>query len=143
MKKIITILFILNYFSFANYITDSQGTVLNTSTFLMWQDTTSDEITFTWQESITHCEDSTTASYTNWRVPNINELITIIDLNKTNPAINSIFTNVQNNGKYWSSTTYAQPNEQTSAWYVNSRNGEVLTQTKTSKNNVRCVRNFK
>jgi hypothetical protein len=113
----------------ANIVTDS-------NTGLQWQD---NEIgsTMTWQSAIDHCEALSLDSYSDWRLPNVNELKTIVDRSKYSPAMVSGFSNVSSGG-YWSSSTYK--NDSSFAWIVFFRNGGVGSRSKSSSDGVRCVR---
>jgi len=64
------------------------------------------------------------ASQTDWRLPNVKELQSLIDFSNTGPALPSShpFTGVQTY-YYWSSTTYAT--NTTRAWFVGLVNGYV------------------
>ena len=67
-----------------------------------------------------------TAGYTDWTLPNINELESLYNSGVPNSAtwLNvQGFVNVQSNDYYWSSTTYAGLTDQ--AWIVGMANGEV------------------
>ena len=110
--------------------------VLDTKTKLMWQD---DAIgtTAKWEAAIQRCEDLTLATYSDWRLPNINELKSIIDRSKINPAIVDGFTNTSSS-LYWSSTTYE--GRKNFAWYVYFYYGLVYYIDKDYNGYVRCVR---
>jgi hypothetical protein len=62
--------------------------------------------------------------HTDWRLPNLRELETLIDYGQANPAFPAVspFTNVQN-GRYWSSTTVA--NNTPNAWDIDFTIGTV------------------
>ncbi len=79
------------------------------------------------------CGLSDGSSAADWRLPNIKELYSLIDLGFTNPALSNTagtgkwtagvpFTNVRS-GIYWSSTTYVNPTP--SAWFVSLNLGNV------------------
>ena len=79
--------------------------VLDTKTNLMWQDNEAAKTNYqTWETAISYCEDLMLASHSDWRLPNINELETIVDDTRYNPANKKEFMNVNSN-YYWSSTT--------------------------------------
>lgn len=61
--------------------------------------------------------------YTDWRLPNANELASLVDKSNYNPALptDHPFTDVQS--YYWSSTTYA--GDADLAWYVNMDSGNM------------------
>ena len=104
---------------------------------LEWQDDTVG-LSITWQEAVTKCETLVLNGYSDWRVPNINELRTIIDRSTSAPAVNSIFANTKS-GTYWSSTTY-NDSFLTEAWIVSFFNGTTSTYRKNGTSYVRCVR---
>ncbi len=41
-----------------------------------------------------------------WRMPNVNELESLVDVSRANPAVPGPFTNINVTAAYWSSTTY-------------------------------------
>jgi len=69
----------------------------------------------------TYCEDLTLGGHSDWRLPEISELLGIVDYGAMHPAINSIFQNVVFHTPYWSSTTYAGNSSR--AWSVLFNNG--------------------
>jgi hypothetical protein len=119
------------------------GTVTDKLTGLMWaQDAYSGPIT--WTDAIDYVNNlslgtSCGTPLTDWRLPNRNELNSIIDANNYNPALpgGHPFSNVQSNF-YWSSTTYADNTDY--AWNVSMYNGYVGYSNKTSVNYVWPVR---
>lgn len=132
--------------SFTDY---GDGTVKDNSTGLIWQkcgngqtnDTTcSGALTnLSWSSAITYCN-SLGLSGKTWRLPNRNELQSIVDYTKTTaPTIDStIFPNAQSNDR-WSSTTYA--GNTTYAWIVRFNDGSAIQSnlTKPNPQYVRCV----
>jgi hypothetical protein len=97
----------------ASFHDNGNGTVSDTSTGLMWQqDTARDEWGdydhMTWEEALDYCEVLSLGGHTDWRLPNIKELDSLMDLSRYSPAINTVyFPNTLPDG-YWSSTTCAQ-----------------------------------
>jgi hypothetical protein len=143
MKHIFfTLLFI--FISNASYIQDnSSNTVLDTTRLIMWQnDNDAKNLKLTWKDAINYCENNVTlVGYSDWRMPNINELITIIDINRAGIAIDNSFNNISDNGfKYWSSTSYIDSLE--NAWLIHFQKGQIQTSIKTANNYIRCVRKF-
>ena len=67
----------------------------------------------TWADAITNCEALSYAGHNDWRLPNIKELMSIVDFGKSMPAIDPIFTysvyyyNYNLHYSCWSSTNYA------------------------------------
>jgi len=118
----------------------SQGAVVNSvldsKTGLEWQDDAVGD-TMNWVEAIKHCESLELDSNKDWRLPNINELKTIIDRSRYNPAIVSTFEHTSSSG-YWSSTTYEGGHG--TAWLVYFYDGYVDRYPKDTSRYVRCVR---
>lgn len=74
---------------------------------------------------------------TDWRLPNVNELLSLIDRGQY-PALGAPFTNVQSLNAYWSSTTVF--NNTSSAWHVSLLDGGVSVRNKGTVDNVLPVR---
>ncbi|MCB1160182.1 MAG: DUF1566 domain-containing protein, partial [Leptospiraceae bacterium] len=81
------------------------------------------------------CNNLTFAGKTNWRVPTIQELESIID-KSISPFINNLFLDTVAS-YYWRSTTCAPST--TGAWYVFFSDGVVGGSVKTGNYYVRCV----
>lgn len=89
----------------AQFLTNGDGTVTDTGSGLMWQR----EIPtyMTWEEAISYCENLELAGFTDWRLPNRNELLSLRDYTQLPPSIdNTIFPGVYSTF-FWSSTTDA------------------------------------
>ena len=94
--------------------------------------------TMKWEAAISYCEVLTLGGHSDWRLPNINELKSIIDRSMVNPAIVNTFTNTY--GSYWSSTTTYEGNKN-NTWIVYFSNGSVNSNnSKGGYARVRCVR---
>jgi len=121
----------------ADYTRDAtKNVVTDNSSGLMWQD---DEVgtTMNWATALTTCEALTLGGYSDWRLPNYNELYNLADRSRFNPAISPVFTNVVS-GYYWTSTTGAS--DTSGAWRVYFDNGLDYWGNKTYSYYVRCVR---
>ena len=103
---------------------------------LEWQDNAVGS-TMTWEDAITHCEELSLGGHSDWRLPNINELKSIVDRSKDYPAIVNGFENTSSN-YYWSSTT--NENFKNRAWLVGFGGGYVNYYGKDYNYYVRCVR---
>ena len=124
-----------------DFVTSSDGkTVTDTKTGLMWQN---DYATGkTWQEALAYCRSLNTgtepyAGYTDWRLPNKNELASLLDLTKKN-----IYSNFPNMPRsyFWSSSTSASNTN--NAWYQDHASGYLYNdKSKTTTRSARCVRN--
>ncbi len=96
---------------------DIKEVVTDTSTNLIWQDNNDTKsIKKSWTDAINYCEDLTLSGYTNWYLPNINELYLLTDKNTNNPSISNVFQNTINQ-TYWTSTTMRAWLDE--AWSVN------------------------
>ena len=107
--------------------------VTDTKTGLVWQKTY--ETGKNWQAALDYCENLTYAGYSDWRLPDKNELASLVNYEKYNPA--SDFPDMPSQ-YFWSSST--RVNNTSSAWNVNFNNGFVDDGSKTNDSNVRCVR---
>lgn len=125
---------------------NADGTVTDNLTELIWlqqanyDSTAGTTGTATWADALSFCnaledgqcglQDGSSAS--DWRLPNIKELQSLIDYGNYNPALpaeySSSFTNVQS-ASYWSSTTYESHTYD--AWSAHMTDGYVHTTIKT------------
>jgi len=84
---------------------NNDGTVLDVASGLIWQQE-DDGITRNQIDAAIYCEDLIHANITDWRLPNVKELISIVDFRIQDLAIDEgAFLNVQDD--YWTSTPYA------------------------------------
>ena len=84
------------------------GTLADTTTGLMWHKDTAPG-RYIWQEALAYCEALDLADYTDWRLPNRNELQSLVDYSWFNPAIDPALAPNTVSSDYWSSTTFASP----------------------------------
>lgn len=131
----------------APFTDNGNGTVTDSATGLVWQkcsygqNTTScsgSASTLIWSSAITYCEGLTLGGRSDWRLPNVNELRSIVDYTKSTVLAvdTTAFPNTQS-GNYWSSSTYGlnTPN----AWGIGFLDGKVEFNGKPADNYVRCV----
>ena len=90
-----------------------------------------------WESAVAHCEALDLGGHSDWRLPNINELKSIVDRSKINPAIVNGFENTSSY-YYWSSTTYEGGKGY--AWRIYFYYGFVDYNAKDGYYYVRCVR---
>jgi aspartyl/asparaginyl beta-hydroxylase (cupin superfamily) len=152
MKKLYVILLLISILD-ARFIRHSTKIVIDVQTGLMWQDTSENNSTQKlWYDSsdnnetaskychdlnITFSINSSSAYYDDWRLPNYNELISIVDRNQTATAIYDAFLYTKED-HYWTSTTYNSST--TKAWTINFYYGEDDIKSKDETHYVRCVR---
>ena len=145
----------------SRFLDNMDGTITDNCTGLMWQQDTADtsgdgaihappdmEATdeATWCAALEYCEGLDYGGHTDWRLPNVRELYSILDYGNTNPTIDpAVFGALQK--RYWSSTSVnADPSH---AWYVtltlkdrtiNLRQGDLHRERKNQPYLVRAVR---
>jgi len=120
------------------------GIIKDNVTDLMWQKATAQDY-HTWEQALSYCDNLTLGGYTDWRLPTIKELSTLVDSGTAypGPAINmSYFPDTGARSNYWSSTasvsTYV--GDADSAWHVYFGNGAALFDKKGNSYHVRAVR---
>lgn len=134
----------------ARFVDNTDNTISDNATGLMWKKCGEGQsgsdcsggsaTTPDWTTALSTCEADTTAGHTDWRLPNRNELLSIVSLATVNPAIDtSFFPNTQSDF-YWSSSTYQGPGSESLAWNVAFDYGGVDANSKGIGYYVRCVR---
>ncbi|GEM_PF-504202 len=125
---------------------DVESTVADSENGLMWQDTYSSlNYTTDWEGAINYCESSNHAGYSDWRLPNANELLIASRSNAFQNYTYDIFSDdglwhVDDDKQraFWSSTTsFASPDR---AWIVEHYGFASRHQWKVQQQYVRCVR---
>ena len=116
----------------------STGVVSDATSGLQWQDETN-ATAATWLNAITYCE-GLTLDNGGWRLPNINELTSIVDDRRVGPSISNVFlyTDSTDTDYYWTSTT--NEDNVSTAWRVRFVAGDHWYGDKNVTNKVRCVR---
>jgi hypothetical protein len=109
--------------------------VVDDETGLIWQDSAS-IVKKDWSGAKSYCKDLSLGGYSNWRLPHIDELISIVDTSRKSPAIKKIFKNTKSD-YYWSSTEYK--GDSSKAWDLIFYNGGDLYNDKSNDYYVRCV----
>jgi hypothetical protein len=118
-------------------VINSIATTTDVNTGLSWQRQGKHEAV-PWESARNDCEGLSLDGYNDWRLPNVNELQTIVDYGAYKPAIdNKPFPAIKSSW-YWSSTSWA--GDSTVAWVVDFSYGGVDGTDKTDNYNVRCVR---
>ena len=113
---------------------NGDGTVTDNLTGLMWLKTANCFGTRTWDQALSDCNGLSNGSCGltdgsvdgDWRLPNVNELISLVDRGRLIPPLpfGHPFTNVRSD-PYWSSTTAADSSF--FAWYVDMNLGDVFS----------------
>ena len=121
---------------YTEYSDNGDGTVTDKFTDLMWQQAGSSS-NLTWEQSLAYCENLNLGGYTDWRLPTIKELRSLVDFSRYSPSINTtFFPNTQT--FYCSSTTYTK--DTYNAWGVYFNDGYDGYGSKVNGGYVRAVR---
>ncbi|MDM8537223.1 chitobiase/beta-hexosaminidase C-terminal domain-containing protein [Desulfobacterales bacterium HSG17] len=123
--------------SFDHLLNNSDGTITDTATGLMWQQAGSD-INMTWENALAYCENLSTSGHDDWRLPDLKELASIVDLTQHSPAINTEYFSNTEVLIYWLSSTHVRYTDH--ARCMNFDNGYGSYGSKTSSRYVRAVR---
>jgi hypothetical protein len=85
---------------------NADGTVSDLATGLMWQKR-DDGVARDWAGALSYAENLELAGHTDWYLPDVKELQSIVDYSRNNPALNTAFLEMSDpEGWFWSSTTY-------------------------------------
>ena len=126
---------------------DRLGVVRDDIYKLKWQD--GEEIfKGDYDEAVKYCKNLNFAGFDDWRLPTINELLSITDDTRVDPAINKAFKNIayetndkgEKNYLYWSSTKNA--GYQSHAWMAYFWGGSDFLAGVSDRGFVRCVRQY-
>jgi len=121
-----------------NYSDNGDGTVTDNCTALMWQQLC-DDIPRNWDAALSYCEDLDLAENTNWRLPSISELQSLVDYGRSEPAIDTSIFEGNYSANYSSSTT--RDSNQTEHWSIEFGQGYMYFYNKAGHSSyVRCVR---
>lgn len=140
---------------------NGDGTITDHKTGLMWEKLSDDgsihdydDNTYTWLNAFTAkigtLNTSSFAGHSDWRLPNLNELETLRNLEESGPATFAVFDagctagctvitcSCTSSDVYWSSSSYELG--PTNAWGVFFEDGDTSPSEKTTANYVRAVR---
>ena len=126
------------------YFDPGNGTVKDTVTGLVWQKCSAGQTnnasctgtasTMNWKSALAYCDGLTLGGRSDWRLPNVKELLTLVNPLKSSPAIDTaVFPNTALS-LYWSSSPSI-----TNAWHVRFIDGNSQTYNITNSIQVRCV----
>ena len=125
---------VYDYDPLENRFTTADETVTDNASGLIWQKQYASSKS--WGEALSHCEDASTDGHFDWRLPNRNELASIIDFTKSSGAASSL-SSVPDQS-FWTSTSSVT--ETTKAWAVDFADGSISAETKSGQKYVLCVR---
>lgn len=132
----------------ARFVDNSDGTVTDSLTGLMWVKAplslVNNVSNQTWASALTFCVELAYAGHSDWRLPNVRELCSMLDYSQVEPAMpkGHPFVGVPTGNFYWTSSTYAENTNQ--AWIVDLVWGAAeYTRSKTRQCRVWPVRGGK
>jgi hypothetical protein len=118
-------------------------TVLDQATGLVWQK--GHVSSLNWVNALAHCERLVLGQHDDWRLPNAQELHSLVEHTSFNPATSfpdPLPDQGSNEGyPFWTSTTFAS--DPTGAWFAGFYGGDVPGSKKKTDTNLRftrCVR---
>ena len=94
------------------FVDNLDSTVSDMSTGLMWEVKTDDggprdkDDFYAITDALDYCENLSLAGYDDWRMPNLNELYSLVDNSVINPTIDTAFFPHTQSSYYWASTYY-------------------------------------
>lgn len=133
-----------------SYTDPGDGTITDNTTGLTWKKCsqglsgatcqTGTITSYTWINALAECEADSTAGQTDWRLPNVYELYSLVDfLSFSSPVIDSVYFPNTNTSFYWTSTT--RRSNPSYAMYVSFSTAYNTNHTfKSTTYMVRCVR---
>ncbi|MFC1845008.1 DUF1566 domain-containing protein [Thermodesulfobacteriota bacterium] len=133
----------------SNFNSHNDGTATDNTTGLMWMRCSMGQIwngetcsgtpaIFSWTDSLKAAENHEFASYSDWRLPNKNELESIVENRCYSPAINTGIFPATPAAYFWSSSPYAVVSD--GAWSVDFGYGTVNASVKSGLIHIRLVR---
>ena len=119
---------------------NNDGTVTDVATGLIWEQR-GDITERTHADAISYCLNLVLANNSDWRMPHIKELNSIVDFRNTNPALDSAFF-LDIDDEFWSSTALSLAPNSGVFWTVSFTNGQlgISSSAPNAANLVRCVR---
>lgn len=117
--------------------------VIDRATGLIWarsfnQAGCNNNALITWNNAIDYAMALTFAGFSDWRIPNINELLSIRNWGTTPDYYTGFTLGAPPHYDIWSSTSLAPYSA--AAWLVSFSGGNVASALKTSTHYIRCVR---
>ncbi len=122
---------------------NGNGTVTDTVTTLMWQQTDGGEMTI--ENATLYCDTLTLGGYNDWRLPTAHEAFSILNHQNANPALNTTAFTITAAEYWW--TVDRQANDSSKVWVTNAGGGignhpktETISAGGNKKFHVRAVR---
>lgn len=134
------------------FTVNNDGTVTDDETSLMWKvcsegqvwdssNCTGTATLFTWQDALNQAQSARVAidlGFNDWRLPNRNELASIMEISCANPTINLAIFPASPSLNFWSSTVSVSSSS--GSWMFNYQYGLAFALSRTTDGAVRLVR---
>lgn len=120
----------------SRYTVNNDGTVTDNETGLMWMQCSEGQVwesnggagnctgaaaTHTWDAALALANEKSFAGYSDWRLPDIKELLSLVAEDRYDPVINSTVFPATPSSHFWSGSPYAYTN--TISWVVDFFSG--------------------
>jgi len=112
---------------------NGQDVVYDPLTRITWQATS--VTTTDWKAALAYCQALSYAGHDDWRLPNINEIMSLIDIDEYQPA--SHFPSMPST-RFWSSSSCQGDSDE--SWSVHFETGVVEYEYKVNSADARCIR---
>jgi len=119
------------------FISNGDGTITDNQSQLMWQKADSGA-NVNWTNAKSYCANFAQAGKTDWRLPTVAELQTLLDYAKSKPAVAAAFASSTSSADYW--TANAVVGVAGNAWQVGMAAGAAYFDVVTATYRARCVR---
>lgn len=120
---------------------NAKDVIYDTATSLLWQDANAnDGFSITYKEAQEYCADLVIEEYSDFRIPTLSELQSIVDYKNYKPAIIKGFE-YSASDTYWTSTPFADDYDY--VWTINFKKGARDIKAKHYDRNIRCVQKLK
>lgn len=130
------------FFMFFSFLFAENTMVKDPGTNLIWEDTPHvKEAKITQVKALKYCEDLKLGTFDDWRLPTIEELLSIIDYKRISPAILKEFSYIEKESFYWSKTLVADSDDE--FWGINFKRGASSRASEYYDRYARCVRDAK
>lgn len=127
-----------------SFTDNGNGTITDNNTGLIWQKADGGEMTF--ENAGAYCDNLILGGYSDWRMPDIHELVSILNHSRSNPAVDTFYFTKTLAEYWWSSDT--QVDNVLKIWVANAGGGtgphlktETISAGGTKRFHVRAVRN--
>ena len=126
--------------SFKTETVSDAAVIVDNNTKLQWKAAVSEKL-YSWNDAFAYCDKLEYAGYKDWRLPNPQELSTLVDLGNTDPMLDSTYFKEMRHlasNNLWSSKRYVSGNGE--AWYLNIADGLIYPASTENVYHALCIR---